>query len=151
MKKNTNNYFTPSELSKLTGVSRQLLIYYDNTDIFKPDVIAENGYRYYSFYQYALLEIIVALRKMDVSLQDIKTYLNERNSACLKDIYIRRLKKCEAEMKKLQNFKLQLLHNLEPLNQLDNLRLNQVMLTEMHDIAPSSEQLVPWTSRRKNA
>lgn len=143
MKKNTNNYFTPSELSKLTGVSRQLLIYYDNTDIFKPDVIAENGYRYYSFYQYALLEIIVALRKMDVSLQDIKTYLNERNSACLKDIYIRRLKKCEAEMKKLQNFKLQLLHNLEPLNQLDNLRLNQVMLTEMHDIAPSSEQLVP--------
>ena len=87
MKKNTNNYFTPSELSKLTGVSRQLLIYYDNTDIFKPDVIAENGYRYYSFYQYALLEIIVALRKMDVSLQDIKTYLNERNSACLKDIY----------------------------------------------------------------
>ena len=46
-------------------------------------------------------------------------------------------------MKKLQSFKLQLLHNLEPLNQLDNLRLNQVMLTEMHDIAPSSEQIVP--------
>ena len=41
---------------------------------------------------------------MDVSLQDIKTYLNERNSACLKDIYIRRLKKCEAEMKKLSDY-----------------------------------------------
>lgn len=142
MKKNTNNYFTPSELSRLTGVSRQLLIYYDNNDIFKPDVIAENGYRYYSFYQYFILETIVALRKMDISLCDIKTYLTERNMSCLRDIYIRRINKCEAELIKLQNFKLQLQKNLEPLNRSESFRLDQIMLTEMPTINPSASQVI---------
>lgn len=140
MEKNSNNYFTVSELSKLTGVSRQLLIYYDNNDIFKPDVIADNGYRYYSFYQYAILEIIVSLRKMDVPLQDIKKYLTERNADCLKNIYTQRLNKCEADLKKLHIFRQQLLHNLEPLNRLNNLRLDQIMLTEMPEINPSLTQ-----------
>lgn len=142
MKKNTNNYFTPSELSKLTGVSRQLLIYYDNNDIFKPDIIAENGYRYYSFYQYFMLETIVALRKMDISLCDIKTYLTERNVSCLKDIYTRRISQCETELTKLQNFKLQLQKNLEPLNRSGSFRLDQILLTEMPKINPSTMQVI---------
>lgn len=137
MEKTITNYFTPGELSKLTGVSRQLLVYYDKENIFKPDLIAKNGYRYYTFYQYGLLELIVGLRKMEVPLQDIKEYLTKRDINCLKTIYQKKLDECQVNLEKIQKFRSQLLLNLEPLKHLETLRLNQVMLTEMHEIGNS--------------
>ena len=42
-----SRYFTPGELAKLFGISKQLLLYYDKNDIFSPEFVDENGYRFY--------------------------------------------------------------------------------------------------------
>ena len=36
------------EVSQLSGVSVRTLHYYDEIDLLKPSVVAENGYRYYN-------------------------------------------------------------------------------------------------------
>lgn len=68
--------FTISQFSKLSGISRKLLIYYDNSGLFSPDYIAENGYRYYSFDQLFQVTVILVLKDLGMSLDDIKNYMN---------------------------------------------------------------------------
>ena len=53
-----SRYFTPGELAKLLGISKQLLLYYDKNDIFSPEFVDENGYRFYVLSQYFTLQII---------------------------------------------------------------------------------------------
>lgn len=50
-----SRYFTPGELAKLLGISKQLLLYYDKNDIFSPEFVDENGYRFYVLSQYFTL------------------------------------------------------------------------------------------------
>lgn len=44
MKNTEKNYFTPGELAKLTGISKQILLYYDKNNIFSPSFVDDNGY-----------------------------------------------------------------------------------------------------------
>lgn len=55
-----SRYFTPGELAKLLGISKQLLLYYDKNDIFSPEFVDENGYRFYVLSQYFTLQIIIS-------------------------------------------------------------------------------------------
>ncbi|MCI8809941.1 MAG: MerR family transcriptional regulator [Oscillibacter sp.] len=69
-----------SEFAALSGISRQLLIYYDNQGILHPkQVDRENGYRYYSYHQLTAASVIVSLRQAGMSLEYIRTYLMERS------------------------------------------------------------------------
>lgn len=79
-----SRYFTPAELAKLFGISKQLLLYYDKNDIFSPEFVDENGYRFYVLSQYFTLQIIISLRKLDVSLKEIKAYLKSKDINLLK-------------------------------------------------------------------
>lgn len=51
MEKGRRSLFTVSQFAQMCGVSRQTLIYYDREGIFSPQVVGENGYRYYSHLQ----------------------------------------------------------------------------------------------------
>lgn len=62
---------TISEMSNICRISRQTLIYYDKNDIFKPALVTENGYRYYSIYQVPYLREICALKDNYFPLKDI--------------------------------------------------------------------------------
>lgn len=69
-----------SEFAALSGISRQLLIYYDNQGILHPaQVDRANGYRYYSYHQLTAASVIVSLRQAGMSLERIHTYLAERS------------------------------------------------------------------------
>jgi len=46
--------------------------------LLKPACIKENGYRYYSYQQSAALETILMLREMNVSLDEIKQFMENR-------------------------------------------------------------------------
>lgn len=78
-KDSNDGYFTAGELAHLFGVSKQTLLYYDKIDLLSPDFICEKGYRHYSIQQYLDLEIIVNLRSFNISIADIKAYLNQRS------------------------------------------------------------------------
>ena len=82
MKKN-NTYFTTGECAKLFGIKKQTLFYYDQCGIFKPDLTGENGYRYYSYTQPETFAILVMLRELGVSIQEIKAHMDHRSPETL--------------------------------------------------------------------
>lgn len=78
MKKN-REYFTTGEFAKIFGVKKQTLFHYDQCGIFKPDIVGENGYRYYSFTQLESFAVILMLRELDVHIKEIKEHMDHRS------------------------------------------------------------------------
>ena len=64
-------YFTPSDVSHITEVTKRTLHYYHEIELLVPTYIASNGYRYYSSKDISKLQTIQFLRELNVSLADI--------------------------------------------------------------------------------
>ena len=78
MEKNlSQEMLTISQFSRLTGVGRKLLIYYDNSGLFSPAMKTENGYRYYSYRQIHSLFVILVLKELGLSLKEIHRYMEQ--------------------------------------------------------------------------
>lgn len=64
----------------LCGVKKDTLFHYDEVGILQPErVDEENGYRYYSVKQLYTFDLITALKKLGMSLREIKAYLDRRS------------------------------------------------------------------------
>lgn len=68
----SKKYLTISDFSKISGVNRQTLIYYDRIGLFSPAHIANNQYRMYLHKQVDTIGIITILRDLGVPLKKIK-------------------------------------------------------------------------------
>lgn len=79
MNKNKQNYFTTGEFAKLVGVTKHTLFHYDKIGIFSPEIKENNHYRYYSVFQLEVFFVISTLKELDMSLKDIKVYLDKRS------------------------------------------------------------------------
>lgn len=71
----TKKYLNISEFAKISGVSRQTLIYYDRIGLFSPAYVADNKYRMYSHKQVDNIGIITILSDLGVPLKKIKEIL----------------------------------------------------------------------------
>lgn len=76
-------YFTTGKFAKMCNVDKHVLFHYDEIGLFKPEIINEKGYRYYSYDQYFTLYVILNLKNLGMSLMDIKSYLEHRNPEML--------------------------------------------------------------------
>lgn len=123
-----SRYFTPGELAKLLGVSKQLLLYYDKNDIFSPEFVDENGYRFYVLSQYFTLQIIISLRKLDVSLKEIKAYLKSKDINLLKEIYRNKQQEYKKQIEELLYLEKTMQQKIAFLNDIQNLPLNHILL-----------------------
>lgn len=65
------------EVSQLSGVSVRTLHYYDEIDLLKPSVVAENGYRYYNRDAVVRLQEILLYRELDFPLKKIKEIVGQ--------------------------------------------------------------------------
>lgn len=75
---NRKNYlYSSGEFAKFTGVNKRTLHYYNDIGLFCPEVIGENGYHYYTCFQFAQLELILTLRKIGLSIEEIKDYVTK--------------------------------------------------------------------------
>lgn len=74
-------YFSSGEFAKLTGVNKRTLHYYNDIGLFRPEIIKENGYHYYSGFQFAQLELILTLRRIGLSIEEIREYLTDPSDA----------------------------------------------------------------------
>lgn len=81
-------YFTTGEFAKLCNVSKHTLFHYDETGVFSPDIVKENGYRYYSMTQYDLFSVIADLRDLGMPLTKIKAYLDTRSPHNLISLFL---------------------------------------------------------------
>lgn len=71
----SKKYLSIGAFSKLSGIARKNLIYYDDIGILKPLFVKENGYRYYSYNQLDEVTLIMALKDLGIPLKEIKNYM----------------------------------------------------------------------------
>lgn len=79
MLKNESLKLTTAQFAKLHKINKRTLHYYDEIDLFKPKFKGENNYRYYDYFQSIELENILMLKQLDMSISEIKSYLNNPN------------------------------------------------------------------------
>ncbi|GAA0069565.1 MerR family transcriptional regulator [Clostridium sardiniense] len=116
MSEKKEKYLTISEFGRLCGVTRKTLIFYDKEGVFSPSYRDKNGYRYYSLKQYDTFNLILDLRKIGVTLEDIKLYLDERAPEKCIDLL-------QEENKKIQK-------KIEELNLISKVINNKIKLTK---------------------
>ena len=116
------NYFTTGEFAKLCNINKQTLFYYDKEGIFKPDIIAENGYRYYSYNQLETFTVISMLRDLGVHIKEIKAHMDNRSPESL--ISLMESKQQEIDKK------------IKALNWSKAYIQNKIKLTQQGSIAP---------------
>lgn len=104
---------TISRMAKLHGISRQTLIHYDKIGLFKPEIVLEkNNYRYYRLSQIPILREICFLRNLRVSLNDIKSHLEERTPEKAAFFFAERCRHLDQEIESLQHIKQNFLSRL---------------------------------------
>lgn len=69
--------YTTGEFAKLNNINKRTLHYYDEIGLFSPAKKGENGYRYYTCFQTVQLELILTLRNMGLSIEEILQYQKE--------------------------------------------------------------------------
>lgn len=75
---NKERYISTGEFSKLIGVTKHTLFYYDEIGLLSPEIKLSNGYRYYSFAQLEVAEVILTLRELGMPLEEIRNYVKNR-------------------------------------------------------------------------
>ncbi len=80
-------YFSINEISKIFGVSKQTLRYYDKIGLLKPGYVdASNNYRYYYYEQFFEMSLIIQLKDLGVSLKEIKEYMQYSKITKLEEV-----------------------------------------------------------------
>ena len=76
-----NEYLTIGEVAKITDVGIKAIRYYEKINILKPDFIDPvSGYRYYSFEQTHLINLIQLCLKLNIPLKDITKFIDENEN-----------------------------------------------------------------------
>lgn len=103
---NKERYLNTGEFAKLAGTTKHTLFYYDEIGLFSPEMKdARTGYRYYSYSQLEVFEVICTLRDLDMPLEEIKGYMEERHPQNLILLLSQEEKVIDAKMKRLRKAK----------------------------------------------
>ncbi len=124
-----DDYFTAGQLASLYGIPKQTLLYYDKNELLSPAFIHDNGYRYYSVSQYLTLEIILNMRKLNISISDIKDYLENRSLDKFEQILRIKEKECDSIIDEMKKTKNSLALSLQSITKIRKPRLEQIELT----------------------
>lgn len=92
-----------SEMAKMFELSRQTLIYYDRIDLFKPAMVNDKGYRYYSPTQIPFLRLICLLRDLGLELEEIKRLLYSCDTAQMTEHLRHRVHALDARITELMD------------------------------------------------
>lgn len=98
-----NQRFTTAEFARLCGVGKDTLFHYDEIGIFRPAHRGENGYRYYTYQQFEVFNIIWTLRELGMKLSEIKKYLDKRSPEHFVELLERQSARLEEKIRRLQS------------------------------------------------
>ena len=90
------------EFSRLTGIKRENLRFYDRIGLLSPEARGENGYRYYTRRQLSSAYLIGSLRLLGVGLEDIRGYSSRRTPEKMLELFARQEAYIQAEIAKLR-------------------------------------------------
>ncbi|MFB5761294.1 MerR family transcriptional regulator [Paenibacillus medicaginis] len=103
-------YWKVGDLAKLTGLTVRTLRFYDQIGLFSPSGQTESGHRLYSESDMSRLQQIVSLKELGLSLEEVKSVLNDKQFSPLEivNLQMSRIK----EQIKLQQTLLDLLQHV---------------------------------------
>lgn len=99
---NKERYLSTGEFAKLVGTTKYTLFHYDDTGLLCPEVRLGNKYRYYSFRQIDIYEVISTLRELGMPLREIKEYLDRRTPDSLLQLFEKEDRIIEEHLEKLR-------------------------------------------------
>ncbi|MDO5294214.1 MAG: MerR family transcriptional regulator [bacterium] len=103
-------YYRIGEVSKITGVSKDTLHFYDKIGLLIPEYIDENNrYRYYSRWNLWQLDIITMCRKLDISIDQIRAVLQLHDNDKITQV----LSEYQKEALRLSNYYKQVAEDIE--------------------------------------
>lgn len=102
---NAGFYFTAGQFAQLHGLNKRTLHYYDEIGLFSPAHKGENGYRYYTYQQSAVLEHILALRELDMSIDQIRAYVHSPSAEAFLDISAQRIQDIDQQIARLNSLR----------------------------------------------
>ena len=119
----------PVNYHSFAKIPRKTLLYYDKLGLITPELVDENGYRYYKrSSQLFLLRLILTLRQLDVPIARIKDYLGNRSPQNYRDLFNERIDFFTQEIARLQAIKTELQSELGKLDHIADITLDKIML-----------------------
>lgn len=103
-------YYTVNDITKITGITRRTLHYYDEIGLLKASNLSRHGYRLYDRDDFERLQIILFLKEMDLPLKDISGILQlpkQEQNRILEhhyEILLRKKQKLEKMMSNLERY-----------------------------------------------
>lgn len=94
------------EFSRLTGIKRENLRFYDRIGLLSPEERGENNYRYYSRHQLNTAYLIVSLRSFGVGIEDIRKYVADQTPEKTMKLFEQQMARIQSEIKRLNEKKL---------------------------------------------
>ncbi|HPR81576.1 MAG TPA: MerR family transcriptional regulator [Enterococcus sp.] len=134
------------DFSQLIGVSVRTLQYYDEIDLLPPAKRNAQGHRFYNDHSFSLAFMIVSLKRMGISLEEIKQILG--NKQPLGSFILEEKQRVELENVSLQNCLIQLTHLEEYLK--TGREVTPEMLVLLGE-GESSKELLAKVSEKKSS
>lgn len=91
--------------AKLCHVRKQTLFYYDEIGLLTPELKKENGYRFYSYSQFELFQVIKLLKMIGIPLLEIKSYLEGRRTPYVLKLLDGKADEIDKEINRLSKLK----------------------------------------------
>ncbi len=88
-----------NEVSKLTKLTKKAIEYYTLQGLVSPPVL-ENGYRDYTNQDIDILNKVSVLRKLDISIEEIRQVLNDETNLVLQEISLRKELDYQVDLRK---------------------------------------------------
>lgn len=105
MNEKFNKYFNTGDFAKFCNVKKQTLFHYDDIGIFSPEIKDTNGYRYYSYQQFDVFNVITILKEINMPLKDIKAYLDSRSPDTLIELFKSKVLDVDQEIENLKRIR----------------------------------------------
>lgn len=125
-------FFSVGEFAALFHVSKQTLFYYERNHIFEPRYINEKGYRFYSFDQFCIFEIITSLRMIHVPLKKIAWYVEHRSVENLRQLLVEKQEEYAREVALIQKNQRHIEAKLKNISLAERVKTDRITL-EHHD------------------
>lgn len=97
-----NMLFTVSQFAKLHNINKRTLHYYDEIGLFTPAIKKENGYRYYTYLQSPRLEMLLTLRELDMSIEEIQHHFSNPSAESLRGLIHSKTLEIDGTIKQLK-------------------------------------------------
>ncbi len=138
---------TIGQFAALHGINKKTLMWYDEIGLFRPAVVhPENGYRYYSYDQSSILETILLLRELNVSVEEIQTFMKNRSVAGMEELLRKKIEDLDRDMAHLRAVRETLSCHCRNMQTLLTMDLSKISIVEKGERSLVAVRISPDTS-----